>query len=347
MARKLGDVKPVEKQNNGWARREKAFAAFASGPLLDFWRQRQEGEFTGVGKVMIRYARFISPQHDKVILLSPGRIESYVKYPELAWDLFHSGYDVVIIDHRGQGRSGRLLQDSHRGHVELFDFYVDDLQTLYQREIASRPYRQRYALAHSMGGAVLTLMLARQPSAFDAAVLASPMFGISLPLPLWMAHRILDWAEKRPVFREGYAVGTGKWQPRPFSINQLTHSRERYRRNLRFYADDPGLRVGGPTWHWVRESVQAGRRILTTAKDISTPLLLLQAGEDKVVDNLAQDQFCQAMTAAGQPCEGGKPQVIAGARHEILFEKDSMRTEALEAILAFFARHALHHSDTA
>ncbi|MGE9553207.1 lysophospholipase L2 [Erwinia amylovora] len=327
------------KQNNGWLTREKAFAAFATGPLLDFWQTREEGEFAGVGNVIIRYVRFISPQHDKVILLCPGRIESYVKYPELAWDLFHCGYDVVIIDHRGQGRSGRLLQDSHRGHVEEFNHYVDDLETLYLKEIISRHYRHRYALAHSMGGAIMALMIARQPKAFDAVVLASPMFGIYLPMPLWMANSILEWTEKRPTFRDGYAIGTGKWRPRPFSINQLTHSYERYRRNLRFYADDPGLRVGGPTYHWVREGVLAGENILGLAKDISTPLLLLQAGSDKVVDNRAQDLFCQAMTAAGQPCEGGKPQVIDGARHEILFEKDSMRAEALEAIVAFFARH--------
>ncbi|QKJ89137.1 Lysophospholipase L2 [Paramixta manurensis] len=324
---------------NSWPTREKAFAAFATGPLLDFWRRREEREFTGVENVPIRYVRFTSPRHDKVILLVPGRIESYVKYPELAYDLFHCGYDVMIIDHRGQGRSGRLLQDSHRGHVVHFEHYVDDLETLYWQEIAAKHYRHRYALAHSMGGAILTLLLARLPQAFDAAVLASPMFGIYLPLPSWMAHRILNWAEKRPAFRDGYALGTGKWRARPFGMNQLTHSRERYRRNLRFYADDPEIRVGGPTYHWVREGIQAGQNILTKAAVISTPLLLLQAEEDKVVDNRSQDLFCQAMRAAGHPCEGGKPQVISGARHEILFEKDSMRAEALNAIVDFYQRH--------
>ncbi|WP_034918660.1 lysophospholipase L2 [Erwinia sp. 9145] len=324
---------------DGWTSREKAFAAFATGPLLDFWRRREEDEFTGVENVTIRYVRFISPQHDKVILLCPGRIESYVKYPEVAYDLFHCGYDVIIIDHRGQGRSERLLQDSHRGHVENFEHYVDDLETLYLKEIVSRHYRRRFALAHSMGGAILALMIARQPTAFDAVVLASPMFGIFLPMPVWMANRILNWTEARPALRDGYALGTGRWRAHPFGINMLTHSHERYRRNLRFYADDPALRVGGPTYHWVREGMQAGLNILSKATAISTPLLLLQAGADKVVDNRAQDLFCQTMAAAGQPCEGGKPQVISGARHEILFEKDSMRAEALHAIVDFFARH--------
>lgn len=322
-----------------WPTREKAFAAFATGPLLDFWHKREEREFSGVEDVAIRYVRFTSPKHDKVILLVPGRIESYVKYPELAYDLFHCGYDVIIIDHRGQGRSGRLLQDSHRGHVAEFSHYVDDLERLWQHEIADSRYRHRYGLAHSMGGAILTLMLARHPQAFDAVALSSPMFGIYLPMPSWMASRILDWTEKRPTLRDGYALGTGKWRARPFGINELTHSRERYRRNLRFYADDPGIRVGGPTYHWVREGVLAGQNILNLAATISTPILLLQAGADKIVDNRSQDLFCKAMTAAGHPCEGGKPRVIAGARHEILFERDDMRAEALDAIVEFFARH--------
>lgn len=329
----------MEHHKHNWLTREKAFAAFATGPLLDFWRLREEDEFAGVENIPVRYVRFTSAHHDKVILLCPGRIESYVKYPELAYDLFHSGYDVIIVDHRGQGRSGRLLQDPHRGHVVAFEDYVDDLETLYLKEIVTRHYRRRYALAHSMGGAILALMLARQPAAFDAVALASPMFGIFLPMPLWMANSILNWAEKYPAVREGYALGTGQWYARPFALNELTHSRERYRRNLRFYADDPALRVGGPTYHWVREGVRAGHSILSQAAKISTPLLLLQAGEDKIVDNRAQDLFCQTMMAEGKPCEGGRPMIIEGARHEILFEKDKMRTEALEAILAFYARH--------
>lgn len=329
----------MQQIKQSWLRREKAFASFATGPLLDFWHRREEREFTGVGNLIIRYVRFTSPQHRRVILIVPGRIESYIKYPELAYDLFHCGFDVVIIDHRGQGRSDRLLEDSHRGHVVEFTDYVDDLETLYLKEIVSGHYRQRYALAHSMGGAILALFLARQPRAFHAVALSAPMFGITLPLPPFLAHRILDWAEKMPALRDGYALGTGRWRAHPFGINQLTHSRERYRRNLRFYADDPAIRVGGPTYHWVREGVQAGRNIISQVNNITTPMLLMQASEDRVVDNRSQDLFCEAMAAAGHPCEGVTPYVIEGARHEILFETDAMRAQALNAVVDFFAHH--------
>lgn len=329
----------MHKHKNGWFRRENAFAAFTMGPLTDFWQQREEDEFMGVDDVPVRFVRFCAPGNDRVIVVCPGRIESYVKYAELAYDLFHCGFDVLIIDHRGQGRSGRLLEDTHRGHVVNFSDYVDDLERFWQQEVATGPWRKRYVLAHSMGGAITTLFLQRQPQAFDAVALCAPMFGITIRLPDWMLRSILDWAEGYPKLRDGYAIGTGRWRALPFSLNVLTHSPERYRRNLRFYADDPDLRVGGPTYHWVREGILAGEQVLAGATAVTTPLLLLQAEAERVVDNRAHDRFCELRAAAGHPCWGDKPYVIKDAYHEILFEKDSMRAEALTAIVDFFDAH--------
>jgi len=122
-------------QQKDWETRENAFAAFTMGPLTDFWRQRDEAEFTGVDDIPVRFVRFRAQHHDRVVVICPGRIESYVKYAELAYDLFHLGFDVLIIDHRGQGRSGRLLADPHLGHVNRFNDYVDDLAAFWQQEV--------------------------------------------------------------------------------------------------------------------------------------------------------------------------------------------------------------------
>ncbi|RLM20713.1 lysophospholipase [Brenneria alni] len=319
--------------------REAQFSAFATGELLDFWRQREEGEFSGVDNVPIRFVRFTAPQHDKIVVVFPGRIESYVKYSEVAYDLFHNGYDVLVMDHRGQGRSGRLLDDGHRGHVLRFSDYVDDIEWLWQQQIAPYAHTRRFALAHSMGGVILAQFLARQPQAFDAVALCAPMCGIHLPIPHWLAWRVVDWAERHPSVRDYYAIGTGQWRPLPYMVNMLTHSRERYQRSVRFYADSPELRVGGPTYHWVREAMLVGKQLLAQAADITTPILLLQAEEDRVVDNRSQDTFCQALAQSGHPCVGRIPQIIKGARHEILFEKDNIRAQAFALILAHFAHY--------
>lgn len=258
-------------QQKDWETRENAFAAFTMGPLTDFWRQRDEAEFTGVDDIPVRFVRFRAQHHDRVVVICPGR--------------------------------------------------------------------KRYILAHSMGGAISTLFLQRHPGVCDAIALTAPMFGIVIRMPSFMARQILNWAEAHPRFRDGYAIGTGRWRALPFAINVLTHSRQRYRRNLRFYADDPTIRVGGPTYHWVRESILAGEQVLAGAGDDATPTLLLQAEEERVVDNRMHDRFCELRTAAGHPVEGGRPLVIKGAYHEILFEKDAMRSVALHAIVDFFNRH--------
>ncbi|AFJ48804.1 lysophospholipase L2 [Shimwellia blattae] len=327
------------KGKNSWFYREKCFAAFTVGPLTAFWQLREEGEFTGVEGVPIRFVKFCAAHHDRVVVICPGRIESYVKYAEVAYDLYQHGFDVLIIDHRGQGRSGRLLTDTHRGHVVRFSDYVDDFETFWMQEVMPGPWRKRYLLAHSMGGAVSVLFLQRHPQAADAVALCAPMFGIIIRFPDWVVRHILDWTEERAHLRDNYALGTGRWRALGFSLNVLTHSKERYRRNVRFYADEPAIRVGGPTNHWVRESLLAAEQVMAGAADITAPLLLIQAAEDHVVENAAHDRFCAAMAEAGHPCDGGQPLVIPGAYHEILFEKDTMRAAALTAIVDFFKRH--------
>ena len=175
-----------------------------------------------MGNLTIRYVRFTSPQHHRVILIVPGRIESYIKYPELAYDLFHCGYDVVIIDHRGQGRSDRLLADSHRGHVVEFSDYVDDLETLYLKD------RQPSLSAALRAGA---LDGRRNCGAVSGASAAGLPRGGVLCADVWYraAAAVVSGA---PHSRLGgkaaraarYALGTGRWRASPFGINRLTQS---------------------------------------------------------------------------------------------------------------------------
>ncbi|AKJ40849.1 lysophospholipase L2 [Pragia fontium] len=324
---------------NDWLSREKHFSSFTNGPLLNFWQQRQECHFEGADGVPIKYVKFTSSAHQRAIVVVTGRTEGYIKYQELAYDLFRCGYDIWILDHRGQGFSGRILEDSQRGHVEKFDDYVDDFEFFWLNIFVQQNYQKAFLLAHSMGGAIAALFLARHPQSVLAAALCSPMLGIALPMPTWLARKITDLTERWQSAREYYAVGTGRWLPLPYAVNLLTHSKARYRLFSRHYSDKPEIRLGGPTYHWVRESMMAGERAIQLAPQITTPLILLQASQDRLVDNEAHAAFCQALADAGHPCEGGVPKMIKGARHEILFEHDVLRTEALIDILSFFAQY--------
>ncbi|MGX5832590.1 alpha/beta fold hydrolase [Aeromonas piscicola] len=305
--------------------------------LPDFWREHAvEGEFKGKDGVTIRYAALRQAKVDRAILIVNGRVESYLKYQELAWDLWRQGYSLYLIDHRGQGLSDRLLDDQEKGYVDQFDDYVLDLKQFHDQVIVADQPAKLFLLAHSMGGAISALYLERWPDDIKAAVLSSPMMGINLGgLPKWLAQGLAasidtvgSWLGEPP-----YGPGQGSYQSHEFAENGLSHSKPRYQAFRQLYEQRPQIKLGGVTAHWIREGIAAGDSAIAAADRIKTPLLLLQAGEDSVVDNVAQDAFC-----ARARCEGGKPLRIEGAWHELFMESDPQRQAALNATLAFFDR---------
>lgn len=315
----------------------------ALGPagLETFWRQRAtEGTFSGSDDLSLPFAKLRSADHDKAVILVNGRTESYLKYRELARDLFNNGYDVYLYDHRGQGLAPRLLDDPLLGYVADFDDYVQDLERFVQQQVLPDQPGQLYLLAHSMGGTVSALWLSETRVRLQAAVLSSPMMGIYLgPLPRWFARglvRVLQTGCHWLGYQHCYAPGQGGgYQDPEFADNDLTHSPLRYRLFRQLYRQRPELQLGGVSLHWLAQSFAAADRAIARAHRITTPLLVLQAGADVVVDNKAQQAFCQALGH----CEGGGPLVIAGAAHELFIEQDDYRQQALGPALAFFDQH--------
>ncbi|CAJ1873759.1 alpha/beta fold hydrolase [Aeromonas jandaei] len=306
--------------------------------LPDFWRQHAiEGEFKGKDGIAIRYAALRQEKVDRAILIVNGRVESYLKYQELAWDLWRQGYSLYLIDHRGQGMSGRMLNDHDKGYVNQFDDYVVDMKQFHDQIIMADKPAKLFLLAHSMGGAISARYLERWPDDIRAAVLSSPMLGINLGgLPKWLAKGLATtigtvggWFGEPP-----YGPGQGPYQDHGFADNELTHSQSRYQAFRQMYEQHPQIKLGGATAHWIYQGITGADAAIADAGAIKTPLLLLQAGNDSVVDNAAQDAFCTKAL-----CEGGKPLRIEGAWHELFIESDDKRQPALTAMLDFFARY--------
>ncbi|MGL5660230.1 MAG: alpha/beta fold hydrolase [Aeromonas sp.] len=305
--------------------------------LPDFWRQHAvEGEFKGKDGVTIRYAALRQAKVDRAIVIVNGRVESYLKYQELAWDLWHQGYSLYLIDHRGQGMSERMLDDPQKGYVDQFDDYVLDLKQFHDQIIMADQPTKLFLLAHSMGGAISARYLERWPHDIKAAVLSSPMLGINLgSLPKWLAKGLASTIDTvgGSLGATPYGPGMGPYQDRSFTDNELTHSQARYQAFRQIYEQHPHIQLGGPTAHWIYQGIVGAEAAIADAGAITTPLLVLQAGNDSVVDNAAQDRFCTLAK-----CEGGKPLQIAGAWHELFIESDDKRQQALGAITEFFSR---------
>ena len=90
----------------------------------------QQQQIIGNGGVVLSCAHMIQAKPSNALIIVNGRIESYLKYQDLANDFYQQGYSVYMYDHRGQGLSGRQLSNKHKGHVDSFSDYVDDLECI-------------------------------------------------------------------------------------------------------------------------------------------------------------------------------------------------------------------------
>ena len=73
--------------------------------INEFWEKNiQSSLFFGVDHKEI-YTVSIKTGNSRAIVISQGRNENILKYKELAYDLNQQGYDLYLIDHRGQGFS--------------------------------------------------------------------------------------------------------------------------------------------------------------------------------------------------------------------------------------------------
>lgn len=315
--------------------------------ILSEWQKGTFSTFKGVNDVRINYAAFTDEANEQCIVLVPGRTEGYLKYQELAYDLTRNGYNLFIIDHRGQGISQRMLSNPHKGYVDTFDHYVDDLDYFIDNHVTPNcgAGKKPYLLAHSMGGNISALYLAKHSDKIQAAVLASPMIGINGGgLPLWLAKSIINtrvWWDGVRDNESSYFIGQGDYSNYPFEENALTQSKARFEFFKSIYDSTDEIQLGGVTNAWLQQAIIARATIFDTLDKITTPLTVLQSGADTVVNNDDQLSFCQQLhEAQPQSCPKGSPQIFADAKHELFFEIDEIRNPAINSTLAWFDKHS-------
>ncbi|NRB22368.1 alpha/beta fold hydrolase [Shewanella sp.] len=295
-----------------------------------FWDKVTESNIKTADNISLAYMCIEHPGSERAIVICSGRIESYLKYKELIFDLYHQGYSVFALDHRGQGLSARTTINPHHGHIDKFSTYVDDFAFFIDTVVAPKRYQDLFLVGHSMGGAIGTLYMDKHADTFTAAVFSAPMYGIKLPISSQFIRWLANKLDSKNGAEPNYILGGKDYHGAEFANNDLTKSQPRYEDYRKLYRQRPELQLGSPTNHWLVESIDAGARTVKAAKETKTPILILQADEDTVVDNFAQYH------AVGGLCELIN---IADARHEIFMEQDESRNFAVEQLLKFLASH--------
>ena len=302
-------------------------------------------EFQGEKDTKIVFTKFgNSPGTNGSILISTGRTEAPIKYENIAHNFINAGFSpIYVINHRGQGFSQRMLNDPHKGYVENFSHYYEDFNKFVEivKNDPDTNLNKMYLLAHSMGGAIATGYLQNFKNSFRKIAYTSPMFGIKLDKSelLTLAQTAVSCYTPFGPECIDYVPGGGAFNfgKVNFETNELTRNEEEYHKIYETWSLFPELQLGSATLRWVREAIQANRVMrkshqLTKMKNVK--VLLLQAGEDKIVDNERQNEVCNKINQI-KP-RNCKKVTFKNSFHEILIEKDSVRFEAQDKIIEFY-----------
>ena len=244
-------------------------------------------QFVGVGQFKINYTQFGFSQGARgAIAIAPGRTEFSLKYLELAYDLIELGFSpIYIIDHRGQGLSQRKLKDPYKGHVDRFNYYVEDLKKWIEQEILPNISGKLYLIGQSMGGAIASGYLSLFPkNKIEKAILTAPMLQIPKGYSEWFAlamaglAKIFFLGEKFVPGGKTYGKQKG-YNPQ----NRATSSPGRYLNGLYLEEKYPGIHLGSPTLQWLYQSISYIIYLRKWAGKIETPLLLFQVENDGFV----------------------------------------------------------------
>jgi lysophospholipase len=271
------------------------------------------------------------------ILFINGRGDFVEKYAETYWHWRARGFAVTAFDWRGQGLSGRIGDDPMKGDSAGFDVWLSDLDAIVDRFLTTQP-PPWYVVAHSMGGHLLLRHLqahAARGSArpFRRAVLMAPMLGI-IAGPLGQV-----WLERfaRAACRLGLGPDYAPMQratpeQRKSVARQmiLTSDADRFTDEGWWVEQNPALALGGVTNRWLVSAFASTAALGAPGgvEKVATPTLVFTAERERLVDN--------ALTAS---LEARMPDAVLehvrGAAHELLRERDAIRSAVLARIDAF------------
>jgi len=265
------------------------------------------------------------------IALLQGRTEFIEKYFETIGELLDRGFVIATLDWRGQGGSERELDDSRKGHIDDFAQYQRDLAALTTEMARLACPKPWFAVAHSMGAAILLEYAHGGGAEFNRMLLSAPMFDV---YGLWAPRLARLTADALDMLGLGASFipfgGRVSLEEREFETNRLTSDARRFARNGDVLRAAPQLAIADPTIGWINAAFRQMRRFEDPefARSLRTPMLILASGRERIVCNVAIERFAQQLDIATLI-------TIPGARHEIMMERDELRQQFFAAFDAF------------
>src|ERR1700743_1067412 len=147
-----------------------------------------------------------------------------------------------------------------------------------------------------MGAQNLLRTLVRRPERFKACVLSAPMIAISVrgqreflvravtAFQMWRGRR-MDWVWGMEA-RDPHKVS--------FATQLVTSDPQRFERTQILLREHPDLRLAGATWGWLAAALASMDWLRGQAASVTTPLLMVGAGKDRICVTPQPRAFAEA-----------------------------------------------------
>lgn len=221
-------------------------------------------------------------------------------FAHTAKELAEAGISVWALDRRGAGKS-----PARRGHTDSWQLLLEDGRQLISQVVERTGGQPIFLMANCWGAKVAALLAKRQdPCArlLRGLVLSSPAVAVKVDVS----------------FREKLAIAwnflTGNLTPLPIPLEpeHFTDNPE----YLRFIEQDD-LRLTHATGRFFVEGVILTILSGKAASSIDLPVLVVQAGTDRIVDEHGLDKWFAELASSDKTFK-----TFAGVHHSLDFDRD-------------------------
>lgn len=277
----------------------------------------------------LRAAFFPAERPRGTVVLVTGWSEFIEKYFETVRDLQARNLNVAMMDWRGQGLSDR---DSARAMKwsGYFETLKEDLRHFTEHHVKPRFAAPYILMTHSMGGLPGLMLLAEGYEGFSRAVLCAPMTRLFPEMP----NKVIAFAASAAC-TFGFAnteTSRSRDHSEAFEGNIFTSDKTRHARfrDLKLAAPDAASTT--PTYGWVKAAMAGSANIHAPGAlvGIKVPVLIISAGNEQQIDGADHAIIAASSDMISQ-------EIIPGALHEIMMERDAIRALYFKAFDDFVA----------
>lgn len=273
--------------------------------------KRSEGFFRGYQDINLFFQLWENPEARGTVIITHGHGEHSESYSRLIKAFENDNWTFYGWDLRGHGRS-----EGRRGFAQEFDDYCKDYQIFLEKILQIEQVKTGpvVLLCHSMGALIQTKTLLRNPDLKCAAIIvSSPLFGLSLPVPIYKSKGALFLNSLLPQITMGNELSND------MLTRDLDVIREFEQDALRHTRMSPGVFLG------ILESLDF---VHPRAHELKKKSLFILAENDPIISTQEAKKFFEKM--------GSKQKEIfiyPDAKHELI--NDIIRTTVFADIKKF------------